>query len=194
MSRWLKGACANVMKSIEDRDGAGNLSTELYARFHRPLMRFFLRRVGSSADAEDLTQETLIRVINASRQHPIENALAFVFQIAVNLLRDRHRKRGRSGSPVFVPIDEAMAAELEQELTEQLSPERFLLGMDTLEDAMHVLNELGPLTRDIFILFRIENMKQKDIAALYGIGQSTVEKHVMKAVAHLGARFGSRKS
>jgi DNA-directed RNA polymerase specialized sigma subunit len=31
-------------------------------------------------------------------------------------------------------------------------------------------------------------MQQKDIAALYGIGQSTVEKHVMKAMLHLSER------
>jgi DNA-directed RNA polymerase specialized sigma24 family protein len=33
-------------------------------------------------------------------------------------------------------------------------------------------------------------MKQKDIATLYGIGQSTVEKHVMRAVVHLARRCG----
>ena len=44
-------------------------------------------------------------------------------------------------------------------------------------------------TRNIFILFRLEHMKQKDIAAFYGIGQSTVEKHVMKAVLHLTTRY-----
>ncbi len=181
------------MEPIEDPDDQRNLSAELDVRFRGPLMRFFLRRVGSSADAEDLTQEALLRVINASRKDHIESASAFVFQIAINLLRDRHRKQLRSNSPVFVPIDEALMAELEHDLTEQLSPERVLLGMETLDDAMRVLSELGPLTRDIFILFRIEKMKQKDIAALHGIGQSTVEKHVMKAVAYLGARFGPRK-
>jgi DNA-directed RNA polymerase specialized sigma24 family protein len=36
-------------------------------------------------------------------------------------------------------------------------------------------------------------MKQKDIAALYGIGQSTVEKHVMKAVLHLANRYGGSR-
>jgi len=36
-------------------------------------------------------------------------------------------------------------------------------------------------------------MKQKDIAALYGIGLSTVEKHVIKAVVHLANRYGARR-
>ena len=35
-------------------------------------------------------------------------------------------------------------------------------------------------------------MKQKDIAALYGIAQSTVEKHVMRAMLHLATRCGGQ--
>ena len=76
---------------------------------------------------------------------------------------------------------------------EAISPERVLLSEDTLADVLRSLEELGELTRNIFILFRLENMKQKDIAALYGIGQSTVEKHVIKAVLHLANRYGPKK-
>ena len=73
---------------------------------------------------------------------------------------------------------------------EDRSPERVLLGEATLAEVLHALDELSDLTRSIFILFRLESMKQKDIAALYGIGRSTVEKHVMKAVLHLVTRCG----
>jgi RNA polymerase sigma-70 factor (ECF subfamily) len=155
-------------------------------------MSFFLRRLQNIAEAEDMTQEVLLRVIAASKLRPIEKASAFVFSVATNLLRDQRRKAVRSGEPVFLPIDEALASELESQLQEDFSPERVLLSRDTLADALSLLDELGERTRDIFILFRIENMKQKDIAALYGIAQSTVEKHVMKAVLHL-ATGGKRR-
>jgi RNA polymerase sigma-70 factor (ECF subfamily) len=148
-------------------------------------MRFFLRRLQNTSEAEDMTQEVLLRVIAASKLRPIEKASAFVFSVATNLLRDQRRNAVRSGEPVFLPIDEALASELESQLQEDFSPERVLLSRDTLADALSLLDELGERTRDIFILFRIENMKQKDIAALYGIAQSTVEKHVLKAVLHL---------
>jgi RNA polymerase sigma-70 factor (ECF subfamily) len=90
----------------------------------------------------------------------------------------------------FVPIDEALEGTVESPLVEALSPERVLLSKDSLVDVLRALDELGELTRNIFILFRLENMKQKEIAALYGIAQSTVEKHVMKAVLHLTTRYG----
>ena len=92
-----------------------------------------------------------------------------------------------------MPIEEDADGHLEAELVEAISPERVLLSEDSLADVLRSLEELGELTRNIFILFRLENMKQKDIAALYGIGQSTVEKHVVKAVLHLAGRYGSNR-
>jgi RNA polymerase sigma-70 factor (ECF subfamily) len=92
-----------------------------------------------------------------------------------------------------VPIEEDRDGQLESQLVEAISPERVLLSEDSLADVLRSLEELGELTRNIFILFRLENMKQKDIAALYGIGQSTVEKHVVKAVLHLANRYGTER-
>jgi RNA polymerase sigma-70 factor (ECF subfamily) len=165
---------------------------DLVARFQGPLMVFFARRTRDHALAQDLTQETLMRVIGAQRSTEVEQPESYVFTVAMNLLRDRKRSRLKSTPPVFVPIDEAVANEFERQLMEDLSPERVLLGNESLNDVWRTLNELGERTRDIFILFRLERMKQKDIAALFGIGQSTVEKHVMRATLHLAERYGGR--
>jgi RNA polymerase sigma-70 factor (ECF subfamily) len=180
------------MASEETRPAPETMRAELDARFRGPLMRFFLRRVRDRAEAEDLTQEVLLRAIAASNAGRIERAPAYVFSIAVNLLRDRRRQVVRGGTPIFVPLEDALASELESQLLEDFSPERVLLSKDSLADALRTLDELGERTRNIFILFRIENMKQKDIAALYGIAQSTVEKHVMRAVLHLATRYDER--
>ena len=48
---------------------------------------------------------------------------------------------------------------------------------------------LSERTRDIFILARIEHMHQRDIAKLFGISVSAVEKHVMKALSQIGKRL-----
>jgi RNA polymerase sigma factor (sigma-70 family) len=167
-----------------------DLRSEFTARFHGPLMAFFLRRIQDPAEAEDLTQEVLLRVVRMAGIERVERAESFVFKIAINLLRDRRRRVVRAGNPGFVPLEDALASELESELVEDLSPERVILSRDTLAEVLRTLDELGERTRNIFILFRLENMKQKDIAALYGIAQSTVEKHVMRAVLHLARRYG----
>jgi RNA polymerase sigma factor (sigma-70 family) len=170
--------------------GKADLSASLNARYRGPLMSFFLRRVANRADAEDLTQQTFVRILAAHDGSPIENAEAFVFTVAANLLRDRARKIGRRAEG-DTPLDGALIDEVAREFLEDRSPERVLLGRESLAEVLLALDELGQRTRDIFILFRLENMKQREIAAIYGISQSTVEKQVMRATLHLALRFGS---
>jgi RNA polymerase sigma-70 factor (ECF subfamily) len=164
------------------------LRAQVSARFQRPLMSFFLRRIKDRSLAEDLTQDVLLKVVRACERGQIERADSYVFKVAINLLRDHRRRVLRAGPAIFLPIEE-LDGQLENQLVEAISPERVLLSEESLADVLRSLGELGELTRNIFILFRLENMKQKDIAALYGIAQSTVEKHVMKAVIHLGKRY-----
>ncbi len=178
------------MRTAAQSASVQQLRSELGARFSRPLLTFFRRRIKDFSQAEDLTQEVLLRVVRACEEGQIERADSYVFKVAINLLRDRKRQALRAGPATFVPIDEALEGPIETPLVEALSPERVLLSKDSLRDVLRALAELGELTRNVFILFRLENMKQKDIAALYGIGQSTVEKHVMKAALHLATRFG----
>jgi RNA polymerase sigma-70 factor (ECF subfamily) len=164
------------------------LRSELGARFQRPLMSFFLRRIKDRSLAEDLTQDVLLKVVRACERGQIARADSYVFKVAINILRDHRRRTLRTGPAVFLPIEEDRDGQLEHQLVEAISPERVLLSEESLADVLRSLEELGDMTREIFILFRLENMKQKDIAALYGIGQSTVEKHVVKAVVHLSKR------
>src|SRR3546814_18012524 len=78
-----------------------------------------------------------------------------------------------------------MVSGVARECVEDRSPERVLLGQDALQQVLAALAELNERTRDIYILFRLENIRQREIASLYGISQSTVEKEVMRATLHL---------
>jgi RNA polymerase sigma-70 factor (ECF subfamily) len=178
------------MTTVPNNLPPDELRRELGARFRRPLMTFFLRRIKDRSLAEDLTQDVLLKVVRACGRGQIARADSYVFKVAINVLRDHHRRALRAGPIVFLPIEEDLDGHLESQLVETISPERVLLSEESLADVLRSLEELGELTRKIFILFRLENMKQKDIAALYGIGQSTVEKHVVRAVVHLAKRFG----
>jgi RNA polymerase sigma factor (sigma-70 family) len=181
------------MSQAANKASIQQLRSELATRFFRPLVTFFLRRIKDRSLAEDLTQEVLLRVVRASEKGQIERPDSYVFKVAINLLRDYRRRALRAGPTVFLPIEEDVDGQLQDQLVEAISPERVLLSEDSLADVLRCLDELGEVTSNIFILFRLENMKQKDIAALYGIGQSTVEKHVVKAVLHLAERYGSKR-
>ncbi|MBX3483026.1 sigma-70 family RNA polymerase sigma factor [Phenylobacterium sp.] len=166
-------------------------ASSLDARFRRPLMSYFLRRVGDHAEAEDLTQRVFMRMMSIGDLREIEHVEGYVFTVAANLLKDRGRVAAR-GARARTPVPNLdLAHEVMSELVEDRTPERVLLGRETLSEVLKSLDELGEKTRDIFILFRLENMKQREIAEFYGIGQSTVEKHVLKATLFLARKYGS---
>jgi RNA polymerase sigma-70 factor (ECF subfamily) len=110
-----------------------------------------LRRLKDHSEAEDLTQEVLLRVLRASQAGQVDRADGYVFKVAINVLRDRHRRAVRRGSPDFVPLDEALAGDLERQLVEDLSPERVLLSRESLANVLRAPEELGERTRNIFI-------------------------------------------
>ena len=175
------------MPILAKKPAASRLTTELGTRFSAPLLKFFLRRVKDRAQAEDLTQEVLLRIIRSPDTDLIQNPEGYVFKTAANLLLDHRRRLARNPTLRAQPLEDALA-EPGPRLVEDRSPERVLMGEATLSEVVAALAELGELTRNVFILYRLENMQQKDIATLYGIGHSTVEKHVMKAMLHLSAR------
>ncbi|MNY62597.1 RNA polymerase sigma factor [compost metagenome] len=79
-----------------------------------------------------------------------------------------------------------------REFVEDRDAERVLLAKERVSGYLKALEDLGSRTRDIYLLFRLEGMRQKEIAALFGISASTVEKEVMKATLHLARRSGMK--
>lgn len=166
------------------------INEDLDARFRASLMAYFYRRTGNRQEAEDLTQETFVRLIGSNSFEGADQAHAFVFRVASNLLRDRARSAIRWRKCPSLPIDVVLREEGEPKAVEDIGAERVLIARERLSEVLASLDELGERTKSVFILFRLEGMKQKDIASFYGIGLSTVEKHVMAAVIHLAKRFG----
>jgi len=162
----------------------------LVRRYRSPLITYFDRRVRNRAEAEDLAQEVLIRLANHPDRNAGQSIDSYVFTIAVNLMRDRAKSRSATREREHASLDELEALPASPgSLVEGRTPERVLLGKQTLQDVLEALGELHERTRDIFILSRLENVSHREIAALHGISVSAVEKHMIKAMAHLGARF-----
>jgi RNA polymerase sigma factor (sigma-70 family) len=164
---------------LEAQTDAGALSR----RFRSPLMAFFIRRIRNHSDAEDLTQEVLMRVAERSASIDHRGPDAYVFEVAANLLRDRSRRlKVRT-------TYQAGLGMLEASRVEELEPARVIEGKQSLSVIVRALNDLPERTRHIFILFRLESMRQRDIANMLSLSVRTVEQHVIRASLHLRERL-----
>jgi RNA polymerase sigma factor (sigma-70 family) len=166
-------------------DSRASYTQNLYAEFRKPLLSFFLRRVKDAGEAEDLTQEVFSRLLRERPGDDISDAKGYIFRIALNLVRDRARRESVRKSTLLSDVHGGRVTSLVTELVEDRHPERVLLAKDEIGRVVRALNALPERTRDMYVLFRLENMKQRDIGHLYGVSHSTVEKEVMRATLHL---------
>ncbi len=163
---------------------------ELDRWFRGPLVAYFLKRVGNRNEAEDLTQEVFVRLLNHPDKNNGQTIEGYVFTIAANLLRDRAKSVAMANHKQTQSLDLLDERDtVTTSLVEDRNPERVLVGRQTVQDVLDALSELGERTRDVFILARLESVQHREIATMYGISVSAVEKMMMKAMAHLGARF-----
>lgn len=154
---------------------ADDRSKALMRRWQPALRTFFLRRIRNHAEAEDLTQEVLIRVLGQSE----ERGESYVFQIAQNLLIDRQRRhsvRDRHRDATLADKDRNR---------DLIDAHMILEGQQQLAIAMAALADLPERTRSIFVLYRFEKLSQGDIALAFGISPSAVKQQVAKAMAAL---------
>jgi RNA polymerase sigma-70 factor (ECF subfamily) len=76
--------------------GERDCLAELFRRYERPLVNFFLRGFGHPSDAEDLVMETFLRVFRyAERFGDSGSFRAWLYCLALNVARDWARRRGR---------------------------------------------------------------------------------------------------
>jgi RNA polymerase sigma-70 factor (ECF subfamily) len=152
----------------------------LVVQMRPALVAFFRRRCRNAAEAEDLAQDVLVRALAHSESLSPARASGYIFRIAVNRWRDRGRRLVSHGT--CVPWDEqsALAA------SDGFSPERLVGAQQELAHVLGAMPELGPRTRDVLMRCRFEEMKHAEIARELGISVSSVEKHLVRAMTHLG--------
>ena len=157
------------------RRGDAAAFDELVRRFHRPVHRFCWRLL-RSPDAEDLAQDTFVRAfVHFERFDPERPVLPWLIAIARRLCVDvlRRRKMMTSKETMLVTDPPGPGPEGEASLREQLS---------RLERALADLDE-GP--REAIVLFHIEEMSYRDIAAALEVPMGTVMTWLHRGRARL---------
>lgn len=144
---------------------------ELLQRYERPLSHFIYRHTGGR-DVEDLYQETWLRVVREAYRFDSQRRFStWLFQIAVNLCRDRHRRlshREAVGSPVDVPGPDAGFGDVEARV-----------------DLERLLQHLPEVQREVLILRYYHDYSEADVAEIVGCPKGTVKSRLHQALARL---------
>jgi len=159
---------------------ARGLVDNLAEKYREPLVRWFQRRGLDRDAAEDCAHETFARLCSTGSQ--ADRPEAYLFAIAGSVFTDRWRRASVRHEDRHVPIADFDTA------SEEPTPARVFESREALLQLAAALNELPDRTRDMFLLNRLDRLSYTQLAVRFGISVSAVEKHMMKAIAHLHAR------
>jgi RNA polymerase sigma factor (sigma-70 family) len=163
---------------------ADHAAVEALSREFRPaLVRYFERRGVPVMDAEDVAQDVFDRLARRQGVAGIEKLERYLFETAANAAVDYHRRARSRGRSRQVTYNESLHAPA------GASPETTYAAQEELAEVLTALRELPEKTRHIFILARLENVRQVEIARSMGLSISAVEKHMRNAMAHLFNRL-----
>lgn len=146
---------------------------------HRPqLLRAAFAVLGNMPQAQDVVQDTCLKLSEAGHVFEARQPLAYLFQIVRNLAIDAHRRTALEAR-VFVGEEDGMTIPAASGTPESLAVSRQELRI--VADALATLPER---TRKAFELHRLGGLTQREIGEQFGVSIALVNVMIRDAMTH----------
>lgn len=134
-------------------------------------------------DTDDIVQETYAILCALESVDHIHNPRQYTFQTAYSVIL-RHVRRAKLVSiQTLDDLDRLHIA------LPEASPEQRAIDRDALQELAHFIATLPRKAQQVFILRRVEGLSLRQIAEKLQISESTVEKHITRALRLISERF-----
>lgn len=151
---------------------------------HEPAVRGWLRRGRHlHADIDDIIQESYAKLVCVPDVSSIENVRAYFFRTAYSVVAGRLRRKNVIAMTSITEVEHLQAG------IDEITPEDSLAGRNELQLLADMIERLPDKTRRVFVLRRVSGLSQKEVSRRTGIPESTVEKHIAKAIRLLMAAY-----
>jgi RNA polymerase sigma-70 factor, ECF subfamily len=150
----------------------------LVSRYQRRIFAVCYRVLGSTADAEDATQETFLRIArNADRYRGEAQVSTWIYRIARNVSTDHVRYDARRPS---TPVDDLTTVGHEAEADDLLA------ASETAVAVRAALDRLDERSRMLLVLVAVEGLSYAEAAEAADLPVGTVKSRVSRARVQLG--------
>jgi RNA polymerase sigma factor (sigma-70 family) len=152
---------------------------------HESALRGWLSRsTPLGLDPDDVVQEAYTILAELETVDGIRHPRAYLFQVARSVIM-RHVRRAR-----IVPIHTVDDLERLEPFDDAASPEQYAIDRDELRQLARAIAAMPLKTREAFVLRRVRDMPQREIAARMRISENTVETHISRGILFLIDWFG----
>ena len=176
------------------REGRERAFRELIVRYQRPVFSLIYRLVRDRERAEDLAQDTFIKVLNAlDRYNPEYKFSSWIFKIAHNTALDQLRRKepetlSLDGSPHARTAAEMEATTITPESGDE-NPEEYTLNRELGADIEAAISTLRAEYRTAILLCHVEGRPYDEIAEIMGVPLGTVKTYIHRGRKELMQRL-----
>jgi RNA polymerase sigma-70 factor (ECF subfamily) len=193
----LSGAAdPDALLMLRFQRGDADAFESLFLRYRRPLFQFVLRFTGNRARAEEMIQETFLKVIQNAGSYTVRAKFStYIFRIARNLCLD-HVKRAE-GRHQTVSLHQPRGQEEngptvgETLRNDSSTPQEEAVEKERGELLQTLIAALPPEQREVFLLRQVKGLKFHEIAKVVGCSSNTTKSRMRYALESL--RAGLRK-
>jgi len=169
--------------------GHDSAMSALMGRWKDRLSGFLFRMIGDHATAQDLAQETFVRVYRyRNAYNPRHSFSTWVFTIAANLARNHRRWASRHPEALTDPADLAAASPE----SNALAPSLQVAAREDLTAVANAVGDLPQRLRETLVLSVYEHLSHEEIAAITDSTAKAVEARLYRARKLLRAALSSR--
>jgi RNA polymerase sigma-70 factor (ECF subfamily) len=167
------------------RRGDPGAFTALVETYRERITRLAINLLGSREDAEDVAQETFVRVYSTLPRFDTSRPFApWLYRIATNLCLDHLRRR--KARPQTAQLPEEMDVTASSSLAVP-SPENTAIRAETHAEVMRAVQGLPENYRVVVVLRYLDDLPYSEIAEILGISEANVQMRLSRARQRLRA-------
>ena len=170
--------------------GEESACAELVADHQRMVLQLAMNLLGDRDEALDLSQEVFLRVFRTIYRFRGQSSLrTWIYRIAVNQARNRHRFWRRRHRADQVSLDQHIAMHGELLSSGQSTPDRMFAQKELAERLQRALDHLPFDQRTAIVLREIDGLSYEEIAFSLGLAVGTVKSRLTRARQALRAEL-----
>jgi len=178
------GTVASQIASLVNKAKEGNILAfnQIINLFQDDIFRMVYYRTHSKMDAEDITQDVFLKAYkHLSSLKDINRFRSWLFQIALNRLRDFYRKK-RVLSIFKDFIENSGGQQINRDSSNTSDIVENLIKQEFWEKIQQMTEKLSHMEREVFLLRFFDHLSIKEIATILKRSESTIKTHLYRSL------------